>query len=128
VAELDRILRSRSIRAVYQPVIDLSSGRVVAYEALARGPEGSPLERPDLLFRIARETGRLDELDWECRREAIAGALAAGMAPPLTLFANVEPVALTSPIPGHVQESVALAAERLRICRGHRAGHRRPAR
>ena len=96
-------------------MIDLSSGRVVAYEALARGPEGSPLERPDLLFRIARETGRLDELDWECRREAIAGALAAGMAPPLTLFANVEPVALTSPIPGHVQESVALAAERLRI-------------
>ena len=59
---------------MYQPIVELDSGRVVAYEALARGPVG-PLERPDLLFAAARPAGRLAELDELCRAAAFRGAV-----------------------------------------------------
>ena len=63
------------MRAAFQPIVDLDTGAVVAYEALAPGPEGSSLERPDLMFDAARRTGRLCDLDWACRGAAFAGAL-----------------------------------------------------
>ena len=43
--ELTAVLRA-GVRAVYQPIVELETGRTIAYEALARGPEGSPLESP----------------------------------------------------------------------------------
>jgi diguanylate cyclase (GGDEF)-like protein/PAS domain S-box-containing protein len=71
---------------------------VVAYEALARGPEGR-LERPDLLFAAAREAGRLAELDEVCRSAAFRGAVDQGLLAPLTVFVNVEPEVLdTAPL------------------------------
>jgi EAL domain-containing protein (putative c-di-GMP-specific phosphodiesterase class I) len=45
---LGGILRDGLTRAHCQPIVDLDTGDVVAFEALARGPEGSTLERPDL--------------------------------------------------------------------------------
>jgi diguanylate cyclase (GGDEF)-like protein/PAS domain S-box-containing protein len=91
--QLDDVLRHDAVRSVFQPIVDLDSGRVVAYEALARGPEG-PLERPDALFAAARAAGRLAELDAVCRAAALHGALAQGLTAPLTLFVNVEPEVL----------------------------------
>ncbi|MDQ6805811.1 MAG: EAL domain-containing protein [Actinomycetota bacterium] len=89
------------VRSVYQPIVDLLSGSVVGYEALARGPSDSPLERPDLLFAAARENGVTAELDWACRAAAFEGALAAGLGAPSTLFVNVEPDAIDMPTPPH---------------------------
>ncbi|HKR24315.1 MAG TPA: hypothetical protein VJS15_03580 [Allosphingosinicella sp.] len=37
------------IRCVYQPIVRLADRRVIAYKALARGPAGSRLERPDVI-------------------------------------------------------------------------------
>jgi diguanylate cyclase (GGDEF)-like protein/PAS domain S-box-containing protein len=91
--DLAAVLRDRSVRAVFQPIVDLETGRVVAYEALARGPEG-PLERPDRLFAAARGAGRLAELDELCRAAAFRGAVAEGLLDPLTVFVNVEPEVL----------------------------------
>jgi EAL domain-containing protein (putative c-di-GMP-specific phosphodiesterase class I)/DICT domain-containing protein len=87
------------VRSVYQPIVDLRSGSVVGYEALARGREGGPFERPDLLFAAARECGLTRELDWACRAAAFEGALAAGLRAPSTLFVNVEPDAVDAPCP-----------------------------
>ena len=81
------------VRSVFQPIVELDTGRVVAYEALARGPEG-PLERPDLLFAAARTAGRLAELDEICRAAAFRGAVEQGLLAPLTVFVNVEPEVL----------------------------------
>ena len=53
-----------AVRSVFQPIVDLDAGTVVAYEALARGPQG-PWERPDVLFAEARRTGDLAELTHE---------------------------------------------------------------
>ena len=70
----------------------------MAYEALARGPEGD-LERPDLMFAAARAAGVLAELDEACRRAAFRGAVHGGLATPLMLFVNVEPEVLdTAPL------------------------------
>jgi len=79
--------------------VELESGEVVAYEALARGPAGSAVERPDRLFDIAAQQGRLAELDCACRAAAVRGALDAGLARPHKLFVNVEPRALGAACP-----------------------------
>lgn len=89
--ELDQILGDGALHTVYQPIVQLSTGQVVAFEALVRGPEGSVLEQPDLLFAAARAAGRLPELDWACRAAALRGALAAGMGRAPSLFVNIEP-------------------------------------
>ena len=90
---LARIIDEGLITPAYQPLVDLYSGHVLGYEALARGPRGE-LERPDLLFAAARREGRLADLDSACRRAAVANAYAAGLRAPSTLFVNVEPEAI----------------------------------
>jgi diguanylate cyclase (GGDEF)-like protein/PAS domain S-box-containing protein len=92
---LDAALAPGGVRSVFQPIVEVDSGRVVAYEALARGPEGA-LERPDLLFAAARAAGRLAELDEICRAAAFRGAAEQGLLSPLTVFVNVEPEVLDS--------------------------------
>ncbi|SOE03419.1 diguanylate cyclase domain-containing protein [Blastococcus haudaquaticus] len=92
---LDAALAPGGVRSVFQPIVELDTGRVVAYEALARGPKG-PLERPDLLFAAARTAGRLAELDEICRAAAFRGAVEQGLLAPLTVFVNVEPEILDS--------------------------------
>jgi EAL domain-containing protein (putative c-di-GMP-specific phosphodiesterase class I) len=77
----------------FQPVVELSSRRVVGYEALARGPQGSVLEPADALFAAARGAGRLEEVDLMCQTAALRGALAAGLRAPAILFLNIEPEA-----------------------------------
>lgn len=89
--ELDRILSGSLVQSVYQPVVELETGATVGYEALARGPRGSSLERPDLLFEAARLAGRLAELDVSCQAAAMTGARAGGLTTPWTLFVNLEP-------------------------------------
>src|SRR5829696_6474914 len=96
-AELREILEAGLVRSVYQPIVDLDTREVVAYEALARGPVGSALERPDLLFDAARACGLLEELEWVCRAAALRGALDAGLRK--TLFVNVEPSLLDVDMP-----------------------------
>jgi EAL domain-containing protein (putative c-di-GMP-specific phosphodiesterase class I) len=88
---LDELLSAARLRSVFQPVVDLENSTLFGFEALARGPEGSALERPDDLFAAARMEGRLAELDAACQRTAVAGAGALGVKAPLTLFVNAEP-------------------------------------
>ncbi|MCZ2825061.1 MULTISPECIES: diguanylate cyclase domain-containing protein [unclassified Modestobacter] len=105
VATIDAVLAAGSVHSLYQPIVELDSGRVVAYEALARGPQG-PLYTPDALFAAARSAGRLAELDALCRSAALRGAVAAELGPPLTVFVNVEPQVLES---APLEELLAIA-------------------
>ena len=91
---LGDVLEGGRIRSVFQPIVDLESGALFGFEALARGPAGSPLEMPVRLFEAARAEGRLLELDQACQRAAVDGAHAHGIEAPLTLFVNVEPDAV----------------------------------
>ena len=97
--ELARIIDGRAVRAVFQPLIDLASGDVVGFEALARGPAGSMLESPGALFEVAYGIGRVAELDWVCRAAAFQAAARVELDPALRLFVNCEPASLGWPAP-----------------------------
>jgi EAL domain-containing protein (putative c-di-GMP-specific phosphodiesterase class I) len=100
VHPLARSTASTVLRMLFQPIVDLRSGGVVGYEALARGPEGSPWERPEALFEQARREGRLRELDWACRAAAVRDARACSAGRPgWRLFVNAEPEVLGSTCP-----------------------------
>src|SRR3954467_3537101 len=119
---LDEIIRERSIVSVYQPIYDISNPElaredypIVAYEALARGPAGSPLQHPDRLFGTARAAGRLAELDWVCRAAAVRGAMDAGLTAPFTLFCNMEPEAIDSAPPFDLRDTWERAKQEVRV-------------
>ena len=114
-AELVDILERGAIRAVYQPIHRLREREIVGYEALARGPVGSPLERPDLLFAVAREEGLVAELDHVCRAAAFEGALEGGLGRGRWLTVNVEPAALTTWAPPRLADIIERAASQLDV-------------
>lgn len=93
--EFRTVLNSPSVRAVYQPIVDLRGGDIFAWEALARGPIESTFENPDMLFSFAEEHDLVFPLERACRAAALNGfgELASGR----TLFLNVHPRTLVDP-------------------------------
>ncbi len=66
--ELFKILDTENIRSVFQPIVDVRDRRIYAHEALLRGPEGSPLRNPELLFKVAHLNRVEMDLDRLARR------------------------------------------------------------
>jgi diguanylate cyclase (GGDEF)-like protein len=90
--EIEALLRrgESAIRPVFQPVLELATGRVCGYEALAR-VDGAPARRPDQWFAQAHRCGLGDELE----ALALRAALQVPGRPPGTFLAlNVSPRAL----------------------------------
>ncbi len=112
---LEEIISARTIRVLYQPIVELDSGQTVGWEALARGPIGSPLEYPDRLFGAATRLGRTAELDHCCRAAAATGALRAGLGTAQELFINIEPEAAGAPIPAFLARVQDAAEPMLRV-------------
>jgi EAL domain-containing protein (putative c-di-GMP-specific phosphodiesterase class I) len=110
-----RLLDERAVQPVFQPLVDLDNRHVLGYEALVRGPMGSALESPAALFGAAWRTGRVAELDWACRAAAFTEAVGGGLAPPLTLFVNVELVSLGVACPDDLKAAIELGKSRLRV-------------
>ena len=59
------------LRSVLQPIVDLHSGRISGYEALVRGPVGTPWKMPAEIAARARTEGRARDLEAVCRRLAL---------------------------------------------------------
>jgi len=112
---LDEALQPGAITSLYQPIIDLQTGDVLGFEALARGGTGASLELPADLFAAARADGRVAEIDWACRAAAIGGAFDAGLGNASTLFINVEPDTDAHPVPDRYRDLVERATGELRI-------------
>ncbi len=102
------------VHSVYQPVVDLATRAMVGVEALARGPVGSPFEKPEDLFAAARAAGRLREIDWVCRVSALRGAMAAPLPPGQLLFVNIEPGVTDGFVPPEAVD-LLLRAEQLSV-------------
>ena len=107
---IQRVLGARAVTSAYQPLVDLDSGETIGFEALARGPRDSAFERPDRLFAAAALAGLEREVEFECQRAALQGALEAGLAPGQALFINVEPRLLAAERPPGLDELARRAA------------------
>lgn len=93
--ELLRIIRNKEIQAVLQPIVDLSDGSVMGYEALARGPAGSALQMPDRLFAAAAKYKLLLSLEHVCREAAIMSS--KYLTQVQHLFINITPEVINDP-------------------------------
>ena len=114
VDDLDRRTSRVHLCPAFQPIADLTTREVVAFEALARWPD-LPAIGPDAVFAAARLQGRTAELDWACRLSALETALDFGLGREHMLFVNVEPETLGSPGPPRTAAILARAGERLRV-------------
>ncbi len=112
VAEL---VHEQRIVSVYQPLVDLFSDETVGYEALARGPAGTSLEYPEDLFAAAHAAGLDDEIERECQRAALQGALEVGLAPGHSLFVNFEPRMLARELPEQTARLLQAALEHFSV-------------
>ncbi len=94
-SEFNAILHERSVRAVFQPIADFTTGTILAWEALTRGPEGSAFHSPAVLFDFAEQSGKLFALESICREKAITtlGPIEAGQK----LFLNIHPKTMADP-------------------------------
>lgn len=106
---VDRAIRNHELRIVYQPICRLDNGVVIGHEALARPPEMRAGESVEDLFAEAQRSGRMRDLDWLCRRLAIADA-PWGQFPHWALFLNVSALTLLDPIHGADQLLLILEA------------------
>ena len=91
-----QIANGLDVGAAFQPIVDLRDRSVIGYEALARPRDGSS---PEQLFALAREQGRLAEVDRACRQAALRDAAAAGLGAPFALFLNADAGALEHEVP-----------------------------
>ena len=89
-ATLQNIILDDGLTSVYQPIVDLGTGDIFAYEALTRGPRGTALESPATLFAIADEVDLTVELDRACFRGALRSA--RELEPVHRLFVNLLPM------------------------------------
>ena len=87
--ELMRIIHKEEITSVFQPIVSLRDGSVLGYEALSRGPAGTEMESPDMLFSVAEAVREIWELERLCRTKALA-AIQCAHADTM-LFLNVNP-------------------------------------
>jgi EAL domain-containing protein (putative c-di-GMP-specific phosphodiesterase class I) len=89
------LIDTESVRVLYQPIVDLRTRAVVAYEALGRGMHPDLTQKPAELLQLAASCNLSAELSQLFRVMAVRGAsrLRAGS----TVFLNVHPDELVSP-------------------------------
>jgi EAL domain-containing protein (putative c-di-GMP-specific phosphodiesterase class I) len=92
---LQEILVRERIVTAYQPILRLKDRTLLGFEALSRGPRGTPLEMPGPLFGLATRHGLLIELDRLCRRRAL---LSSGrISSNAKVFVNTLPATIRDP-------------------------------
>ncbi|MGJ8694126.1 MAG: EAL domain-containing protein [Thalassotalea sp.] len=89
---LEKILKTRDITCVFQPIFNVEKNNILGYEALSRGPINSELYRPDVLFSTAAKFGLLSELELLCREIAICCFAELKLVG--KLFINISPMVI----------------------------------
>jgi len=95
LSALSAILAHRDLSSLFQPIVSLSDRRILGYEALTRGPSNSALHSPVSLFAVARQAGRLSELEMLCRESACRRFSEQKLDG--KLFLNISPESLLEP-------------------------------
>ncbi len=86
---LIEIIDLRKLTAYFQPIICISTGKIIGYEGLIRGPSNSPLHSPVYIFHAARQFGMLMELEQLCRQTVLESFVRLNLEG--KLFLNISP-------------------------------------
>jgi len=89
------ILTTGAINTVYQPIISLENGSILAYEALSRITIPQCLLNIEDLFKVAAQQHKLWELEQLCRSKALENA--RNKPRNTKLFLNVDPNIIHDP-------------------------------
>ena len=71
---ISAVIDSNSMTPVYQPIVELATGRVVAYEGLVRVPKESTFAHTGAMFDAAEIAGRVADLDRAALDVVLRGA------------------------------------------------------
>jgi Amt family ammonium transporter len=94
-AAIARVVTDRLVRPVYQPIVDLTTGRVIGFEGLSRPTAESGFADPGSMFTAAEAVGRTVELDLSCLHAVVAGARKLPTEQMLTI--NISPRTIEAP-------------------------------
>ncbi|GAB4292610.1 MAG: EAL domain-containing protein [Myxococcota bacterium] len=92
---LSDIIKNKRITPHFHPIVNLHTGDIFAYEILARGPKGSPMYSPAVLFETAKRLDLIWELDKVCRMRALEQIGYTNSA--AKFFINVDPTSFDNP-------------------------------
>lgn len=87
--QLVNIIQSGLITTVFQPIVSLRDGSVLGNEALSRGPEGTEMQSPEVLFNNAVKYDLLWSLELLCRTKSLESLKNCNVK--TKLFLNVNP-------------------------------------
>ncbi|HEY6553703.1 MAG TPA: EAL domain-containing protein [Vicinamibacteria bacterium] len=86
------IIHNRNIWTAFQTIVEIESRKIMGWEGLSRGPRGSEVEFPTVLFGRAARFGLTEELERSCRRQIFMDWEAFGMTE--RLFVNTVPATI----------------------------------
>jgi diguanylate cyclase (GGDEF)-like protein len=92
---ISAVIEARSLTPVYQPIVNLATGRITGYEGLVRVPRESTFAHAGALFDAAEVAGRVQDLDRAALDVVLRGA--EGLEEGVTLSVNISPRTLESP-------------------------------
>ncbi|MGH2511136.1 MAG: EAL domain-containing protein [Candidatus Limnocylindrales bacterium] len=94
-AAIAETVTRRLLRPVFQPIVDLRTGKVMGYEGLIRPLAESGFPDPSAMFVAAERAGRTVELDFACIEVVAQGSAELPFAPMITI--NLSPRTLELP-------------------------------
>jgi diguanylate cyclase (GGDEF)-like protein len=112
--DLRRAIEESLLEVHYQPIIELSTGRISALEALARWPADWPEVPPAEFIRVAEETGLIGDLGQHVLREALRSLASwrrdGAVSDEVRISVNLSPRQLDDPsLPEKILSEIARA-------------------
>ncbi len=112
---LDLILRPGSLRAAFQPIFELrgTDCRLHSFEALVRGPRGTTLEAPAVLFEYVRRRRVEDLVDRACISTVFQAVGGLPGSPDFSVNVHASTLGRDQNFPGFLEDLSATHAVKL---------------